>query len=48
MAPAKKGLALGKAMTAADVSSVVIPGAGHMMMLEQPGAVYRALKGFVF
>jgi pimeloyl-ACP methyl ester carboxylesterase len=48
MAPAKKGLKLGEAMTGAEVSSVVIPGAGHMMMLEQPDAVYHALKGFVF
>ena len=48
MAPAKKGLELAGAMTKAEVSSVVIPGAGHMMMLEQPAAVYHALKGFVF
>ena len=48
MAPAKGGLALGGEMTAAEVSSVVIPGAGHMMMLEDPDAVYGALKGFVF
>jgi pimeloyl-ACP methyl ester carboxylesterase len=48
MAPAKRGLKLAQAMTDAEVSSVVIPGAGHMMMLEQPAAVYRALKGFVF
>ena len=46
MTPAKKGLALADRIDGAE--SVVIENTGHMMMTENPDAVFHALKGFVF
>ena len=45
MTPAKGGAALAQKIAGAKV--VVLPGAGHMMMVEQPDATADALKKFV-
>ena len=42
MTPAKAGKALAAAMPHAR--TVVLPGAGHMMMIEQPDELLAALK----
>ena len=43
MTPAKAGLKLAEAIPGAQ--SAVLPGAGHMMMLEKPDETLEALKG---
>jgi pimeloyl-ACP methyl ester carboxylesterase len=43
MTPLKSGKALGAALS--DARTVVLPGAGHMMMLEQPEQTLAALRG---
>ena len=43
MTPQKSGKALGAALE--DARTVVLPGAGHMMMLEQPEQTLAALRG---
>jgi pimeloyl-ACP methyl ester carboxylesterase len=43
MTPAKAGKALAAALTSSR--TVVLPGAGHMMMVEQPDGLLAALQG---
>jgi pimeloyl-ACP methyl ester carboxylesterase len=43
MTPAKAGKALAAAM--ANARTVVMPGAGHMMMIERPDELLAALQG---
>ena len=43
MTPAKAGKALASAL--ADARTVVLPGTGHMMMVERPDEVLAALRG---
>lgn len=45
MTPAKAGSSLGGKIAGAKVT--ILPGAGHMMMVEQPDATADALKNFV-
>jgi pimeloyl-ACP methyl ester carboxylesterase len=45
MTPAAKGRALAERLP--DARQVTLPGAGHMMMLEQPGPTLDALKDFL-
>jgi len=45
MTPAKQGLKLCGAISGAE--SVVVPKAGHMMMIEHSGETLAALKGFL-
>ena len=44
MTPQKRGMVLGKYLT--NVSIDVIPDCGHMIMVEQPEAVFQSLKQF--
>ena len=43
MTPAKGGKALAAAITGARI--VVLPGAGHMLMMERPDELLAAIKG---
>jgi pimeloyl-ACP methyl ester carboxylesterase len=45
MTPAKAGSSLGRKIAGAQTT--ILPGAGHMMMVEQPDATADALKNFV-
>ena len=44
MTPKKRGVVLGKFIK--NVSIDIIPDCGHMIMLEQPEAVFQSLKQF--
>jgi pimeloyl-ACP methyl ester carboxylesterase len=44
MTPAKAGKALASALP--NSRTVVIPGAGHMMMVERPDELLAALQGY--
>jgi pimeloyl-ACP methyl ester carboxylesterase len=45
MTPLKAGRAL--AALVAGARTVVLPGAGHMLMIERPDEVLEALKGSI-